>query len=114
MSLPEEIRQALIEAAKSGVTSLTYTELLGRVGLKPTGPEHMSELEILLEHLDRKELAERRPMLSALAVHDTDNVPGPRFFEIARLAGKLSQPVQDLDFYFLERDRVVEYWQTYG
>lgn len=71
---PEEVRAHLIGAAAAG-TSLTYSELLERLG-HPFSRPRMRQLCVLLGEVDALGAARGEPELAVLVVRQSDGLPG--------------------------------------
>ncbi|MFN3725033.1 MAG: ribose-phosphate pyrophosphokinase [Allosphingosinicella sp.] len=71
---PEEVRAHLIGAAAAG-TSLTYSELLERLGY-PFSRPRMRQLCVLLGEVDSIGAARDEPELAVLVVRQSDGLPG--------------------------------------
>ncbi len=75
---PEEVRCHLVAAAKAGV-SLTYSELLERLGYAFSRPK-MRQLCAVLGDVDRDCEARGEPELALLVVRQSDGIPGQGWF----------------------------------
>lgn len=71
---PEEIRQILIGAARSG-TALTYSEVLEVLGYQFSRPK-MRALCAVLTAVDEEAEARGEPELAVLVVRQSDGIPG--------------------------------------
>ena len=71
---PAEVRAHLVAAAKAG-TSLTYSELLERLGYHFSRPK-MRQLCAVLGDVDRDAEARGEPELAVLVVRQSDSIPG--------------------------------------
>jgi hypothetical protein len=71
---PAEVRAHLVGAAKAG-TSLTYAEVLERLGYHFSRPK-MRQLCALLGDIDREAEARGEPELAVLVVRQSDGLPG--------------------------------------
>lgn len=70
----EEIRAHLVAAAAAG-TSLTYSEVLERLGYAFSRPK-MRQLCVQLGEIDREAEAAGEPELAVLVVRQSDGLPG--------------------------------------
>jgi hypothetical protein len=70
----EEVRAHLIGAAAAG-TSITYADLLGRLGFGFSRPR-MRQLCVLLADVDAIGAARNEPPLAVLVVRQSDGLPG--------------------------------------
>jgi hypothetical protein len=71
---PEEVRTYLVAAAETG-TSLTYSEVLERLGYQFSRPK-MRQLCALLGKVDEEAEARGEPELAVLVVRQSDRIPG--------------------------------------
>lgn len=71
---PAEVRAHLIAAARAGV-SLTYAELLERLGYAFSRPK-MRALCAILTAIDKEAGAREEPELAVLVVRQSDGIPG--------------------------------------
>ena len=71
---PEEVRLHLVAAARAGV-SLTYAELLERLGYHFSRPK-MRALCAVLGEVDAEAEARGEPELAVLVVRQSDGIPG--------------------------------------
>ena len=71
---PEEVRALLVAAAAAG-TSITYSELLNRLGHEFTRPK-MRALCAVLGTVDEQGAARGEPELAVLVVRQSDGLPG--------------------------------------
>lgn len=71
---PEEVKAHLVAAAAAGET-LTYSELLGRLGF-PFSRPRMRQLCVLLGDVDAAGAARGEPELAVLVVRQSDGLPG--------------------------------------
>ena len=71
---PEEVRAILVGAAKGG-TSLTYAEVLERLGYAFSRPK-MRALCAMLGAIDEAGEARGEPELAVLVVRQSDHIPG--------------------------------------
>ena len=75
---PEEVRLHLVAAARAGV-SLTYAELLERLGYHFSRPK-MRALCSVLGTVDADAEARGEPELAVLVVRQSDGIPGQGWF----------------------------------
>lgn len=71
---PDEVRAHLVAAAQAGLT-LTYSELLERLGFAFSRPK-MRALCAVLGHVDADAAARGEPELAVLVVRQSDGLPG--------------------------------------
>jgi alkylated DNA nucleotide flippase Atl1 len=99
----------LITAAKYRGT-VTYQEIAQIMGL-PLSGNHMSrEVGWILGEISADELANGRPMLSAIAI-GVNGKPGAGFYDWARKLGRLSAE-NDLSFWESECRSVYDTWKV--
>lgn len=91
-------------ASRGEVITCSMVEQL--VGLPPQDPH----LFHILEHISRQEVAEGRPMLSAVVVLSGERVPDDSFFRLARELSRIQFGERDWDFWRRERDSVHKHW----
>lgn len=97
----------LISAARfRGLT--TYQALAQLIGLPRSGSHMAREIGQILGEISEDEVANGRPMLSALAV-GVSGVPGEGFYGLARDWGRLSEDSREADLAFWERERSAVY-----
>ena len=75
---PEEVRLHLVAAARAGV-SLTYSELLERLGYHFSRPK-MRALCSVLGTVDEDAAGRGEPELAVLVVRQSDGIPGQGWF----------------------------------
>ena len=75
---PDEVRSLLIAAAKAGV-SLTYSEVLERLGYAFSRPK-MRQLCAMLGEIDADADGRGEPELAVLVVRQSDRLPGQGWF----------------------------------
>lgn len=98
----------LITAAKYRGT-VTYQEIAKMMGIPLSGNYMSSLLGHILGEISEDEIANGRPMLSAIAV-GINGLPGAGFYTLARDLGKLSDQ-SDEDFWEAEKKAVYEAWK---
>lgn len=105
-----ELRQRLIEAARSEDEFVHYDEVADILGICHDRLDHSYEMNHALEEISTYEQEHGRPMLTAVVVHKDDMMPGKGFFELARRLDKLSRGQDADEFYFAELAAVRRYW----
>lgn len=75
---PEEVREILIGAARAR-NALTYSQMLGLLGLRFTRPK-MRSLCKVLDSLDENGRIAGEPGLAVLVVRQSDGLPGQGWF----------------------------------
>jgi hypothetical protein len=89
--------------------SVTYQEIAQMIGLPLKGSHMGKEIGWILGEISDDEVANGRPMLSAIAVNVGGN-PGPGFFTLARELGKLTHD-DEPGFWEAECQAVYETWK---
>ncbi len=92
---------------------VTYGELANIMGLPPTGNHTGNMVGILLGLITESEHDGNRPMLSAVAVSSTHQMPGTGFYGLAEQYGLLSSDASTEEkrtFWRTQRDLVYEEW----
>jgi len=104
----------LIDAAEKK-QSVTYGRIAEIMGLPPSG-HHMSNMVgIMLGLITSSERECGRPMLSAVAVSSTNQMPGPGFYGLAEEYGLLaseSTTEEKRALWKTQRDLVYEVWSN--
>lgn len=100
----------LIRAAQYGGLT-TYQAIAQIMGLPLQGSHMGRQVGIMLGEITEDELAQGRPMLSAVAV-GVNGVPGPGFAGLARELGKLDseEKADEMAFWEAECAAVYETW----
>jgi hypothetical protein len=99
----------LITAAKYR-GSVTYQEIAKILGLPLRGNLMQSRVGRILGEISQDEMANGRPMLSAIAV-GVNGKPGPGFFRLARQLGRLHENNESA-FWENECKLIYETWKT--
>jgi hypothetical protein len=99
----------LITAAKYRGT-VTYQEIAQMMGLPLSGSHMGNEIGWILGEISEDEVANGRPMLSAIAVNVQGHL-GPGFFPLARQLGRLKDENEQA-FWEAERHQVYEMWKV--
>lgn len=103
----------LIRAAEMRGT-VYYADVAAIFGLPAQGSHTGSVVGQVLGEVTREEREQGRPMLSAVAVSQTNNRPGSGFYGLAETYGLIS-PDASADekraFWEAERERVYKAWQ---
>jgi len=106
------VHAELITAARyRGVT--TYRAVGQLLGIWRPGNHLSRETADVVGAISADEVAQGRPMLSAVVVHSDDHLPGTGFFTCARDLGRLhsDQPADRQRFWEEEREAVYETWK---
>ena len=103
-------REKLIEVAGKGET-ITYKKLMNEMG----GPGR-GYIGQVLEEICQEEDRHGRPLLSALAVHTVDLMPGNGFWKLSVVRKHFSHSrasrKKKIDFWENERDKVYKHWAS--
>lgn len=108
MSVDLELRDQLREVARRRETT-TYQPIANALGVDLDQDSERGRLGRILGDISRAEHAEGRPLLSAVVVLGSSNVPGNGFFDLARELG-VHTGDDDLAFFAVELRRVHDYW----
>jgi hypothetical protein len=104
------IYERLKEAAKEK-RFLTYSDVSAAIGLSLTDAEGLNKLSVLLEEIADHEIDAGRPLLVAIIVSDSNNMPGSGLFSYAKRKGLMSAKDKDkLTFFLAEAKKVHEFW----
>lgn len=104
------VRERLAQAARAG-QFVFKGELAEMLGLDLESRVHELELVRVLDEIDRAELAEGRPMLSAIAVRTEDHLPGPELALLGRELGVLHDGEDEAAFAERQIRIVHETWR---
>lgn len=118
-SMRQTVGEILQERARSRLEpepTITYGELVTRVGLQPfTGPDWQNHpLSRILGELNDEDHAANRPFRSVLVVNAKTKVSGDSFFwAVSQLRyGGVEIPAdRRLAYWYLERDMLLAYWR---
>lgn len=99
----------LITAAKYRGT-VTYQEIAKMMGLPLSGNYMGAMIGYILGEISDDEVANGRPMLSAIAV-DMRGIAGPRFYTLAREMGRLTDQTESA-FWEAEKKAVYDTWKV--
>ena len=100
----------LITAAKYRGT-VTYQEIAKMMGLPLQGSNMGRVIGLILGEISEDEVANGRPMLSAVAV-SVEGLPGGGFYSLAKELGRLSSEENENIFWQKERKAVYETWKV--
>jgi len=103
------IYSELIAAAKYRGT-ITYQEIAKVIGLPLKGNFMGGQVGLLLGEISEDELANGRPMLSAIAI-GVSGKPGPGFYDWARKLGRLASE-DEFSFWEEECKAVYDTWKV--
>ena len=100
----------LITASKYRGT-VTYQEIAKMMGLPLQGSNMGRVIGLILGEISEDEVANGRPMLSAVAV-SVEGLPGGGFYSLAKELGRLSIEENEKDFWQKERKAVYDTWKV--
>jgi hypothetical protein len=84
----EKIYEELGRVAK-GQPTITYSKIAPLANLDMDNPSHRDEIGQLLGEISKYEHSQQRPLLSAVVIHQDNNMPGQGFFKLAKELGLL-------------------------
>ncbi len=87
---------------------ITYQALAQLIGLPLRGSHMAREIGQILGEISEDEVANGRPMLSALAV-GVSGIPGEGFYGLARDWGRLSEDSREAELAFWEKEKAAAY-----
>ncbi len=97
-------------ARKKDVTY--YADVAPLAGLDMSLPNDRHEIGSILDTINREEVDEGGPLLSAVVVHKANMMPGKGFFALARALGRFDGHDEDA-YYFAELQKVHDYWKNH-
>ena len=110
------IYKRLLELARAGRLT-AYSDIAPLAGLSMTNDADRDKMSELLGEILRHEVAQGRPLLTAIVVHrGNDNNPGEGFFAIAGELGRFSgsrEALARLEFWVRQVQEVNAYWATH-
>jgi len=106
----EAIYNKLIKVAKAEVT-ITYSEIAPLANLNMDDPVDRNKIAVILDEISTSEHDEGRPLLSAVVIGKTTNVPGSGFYTMAKRCG-VHIGSDNVTFFARELTRVHEYWKS--
>jgi hypothetical protein len=107
----QQIYERLLSVARDrnrGYT--TYSEISPLAGLDMENPADRDKMSRLLEEIAKHEQDAARPMLTAVVIHQADNIPGEGFFKMASEFGRFNGR-EKLRFWINALNEVHEYWR---
>jgi len=106
----ETIYERLKEAAKEK-RFVTYSDVSAAIGLSLSDAEGLNKLSVLLEEIADHEMSAGRPLLVAIIVSDSNNMPGGGLFSYAKRKGLMNAKDKDkLSFFLAEAKKVHDFW----
>ena len=114
----EAIYAELVARARSKPGRLAfYPEIAPLTGLNMDREEDREKISALLGQILEHEVANGRPLLTAIVVHrGNDNNPGEGFFSAATQLGKFNgslEPMARLEFWVRQVGEVHQYWASH-
>ena len=106
----KEIYDRLREVARNQ-TYTTYTDIALFANLDMSVVADRDKISGLLEDIARHEQAAGRPMLTAVVIHELDNLPGNGFFTIAQEFGRFDESDR-LRFWIDALNEVHVFWRN--
>ena len=89
---------------------ITYSEVARRAGINTNWNGWRARIGAILDHINRIEHCEGRPLLSAVVVRKSSNMPGAGFFRLTKTLGLQSSGEDNFKFWLKEIRRVHDYW----
>jgi len=80
----EELHRRLVSVARLG-RYVIYSEIAPLLGLDMSSPADRTEIGRLLGEVSVFEHQLGHPLLSAIVIHRDNNIPGPGFFQLAKI-----------------------------
>lgn len=107
------VYEKLVQVARAR-TTITYTALasVADITLAGGGDDDMKQLGFILDEIAEREIAEGRPLLPAVVVKSSDNMPGAGLFIFAKKKGVQKKKTDNLTFFAEELNRVYAYWSA--
>lgn len=106
----------LVAVARGEPGLTTYSDIAPLANLSMDREEDRDKISRLLEEILQHEVAEGRPLLTAIVVHrGGDNNPGEGFFVAATRLGRYGggrDQMRRLSFWVREVNAVREYWRS--
>ncbi len=103
------IYDQLKSVARAGTTT-TYSEIAPLADLDMSTPAHRNEIRRILGEISTREHQLGHPMLSAVVVHQEDQIPGQGFFALAGELG-VYDGRDELKFFVTELKKVHQQWR---
>jgi len=105
----EELYNHLIAIARDGGYT-RYGQIAPMLGLDMANPADREQISVLLDEISTHENKNNRPLLSAVVIHQQDNIPGNGFFELAQRL-QVFDGGDRLRFFIEELRRVHDFWR---
>lgn len=111
-ALIQSMRNHIIEVAKRRDV-IGYRKLALLVGMDATSEHFAANVGRVLDRINEMEVAQARPLLSAVVCGIEANEPGPGFYDAARRLG-LHRGRDDVGFWIEQLNKVYYYWSQTG
>ena len=105
----DAVRERLIAAARAGEL-VHYAELAKMLGIDMDNPYFGAQVGKVLGQISEDEVADGRPMLSAIVVSKDTMLPGYGFFTLGQQLRQTEPDEDDLAFAIRQIRRVHDYW----
>lgn len=113
-ALDDSLRETLVATVKEKGYCF-YADLFAKFGIDPESFEEKTSLHAALTRINDGEIAEGRPLLSAVVVEKTTMIPTKNFFDQARMMGRYDGPLtgdKAQRFHDQEMKRIGEFWKS--
>jgi hypothetical protein len=107
----EIVCERLLQAAKEQ-RFVTYSELAAAISLSLSDASGLNQMSFLLEEIADHEIANGRPLLVAIIVSESNNMPGGGLFKYAKRKGLLKGRKNNLEFFLEEARKVHGFWKA--
>lgn len=103
------VRDRLIQAARGG-TFIHYSELAKLLGIDMDNPYFAVQMGHILGRISEDEVADGRPLLSAVVVSKDTMLPGKSFLTLGQQLRRTLPDDDEMSFAVREIKRVHEFW----
>lgn len=103
------VRDRLVEAARAG-KFVYYSELGKLLGIDMDNPHFAVQIGHILGRISEDEVADGRPMLSAIVVSKDTMLPGKGFFTLGQQLHRAQPDDDEMSFAVREIKRTHEFW----
>ena len=104
-----EVYERLVRAARAR-EFVHYGELAKMLGIDMDNPHFGAQVGKVLGEISEDEVANGRPMLSAIVVSKDDMLPGRGFFKLGQELHQVDPGEDEIAFAIRQIRRVHEYW----
>ena len=109
----KRVYDSLIETAR-GRDLVSYEEIAGMINLDMRYKTDRDEISDILGDINKEEVSNGQPMLSAVVVYkatiNSDPRPGPGFYSCALELGVMQSDDNKREFYRDQRNNVYDWW----